>query len=147
MSGTSLDGLDIAYCTFKFNRSKWEYSINAAETIKYSKEWLATLKESHKYSAEKLLQIHSEYGEFLGKKVLHFIKKKNLKSIDFVSSHGHTVFHSPENGFTFQLGNGASVAASCGITSSVRFQNNGCCIKRTRRPAGSHWRQFAISRI
>lgn len=134
MSGTSLDGLDIAYCTFKFNRSKWEYSINAAETIKYSKEWLATLKESHKYSAEKLLQIHSEYGEFLGKKVLHFIKKKNLKSIDLVSSHGHTVFHSPENGFTFQLGNGATVAASCGITTVCDFRTMDVALKGQGAP-------------
>jgi len=122
MSGTSLDGLDIAYCTFKSNKGKWQYSIKCAETIKYSKEWFQKLKEAHHYGGEKLLQIHSEYGEFLGKKVLDFIRKNKLITIDLVSSHGHTVFHNPENGFTFQLGNGASLAATCGITSVCDFR-------------------------
>jgi anhydro-N-acetylmuramic acid kinase len=115
MSGTSLDGLDIAYCTFQLQKSKWQYTLNCAETIKYSKDWYLKLKEAHLLNSEGLLQIHSEYGILLGKKVLSFIKKHKLKDIDFVSSHGHTIFHSPKKGFTFQLGNGASLVSTCGI--------------------------------
>lgn len=115
MSGTSLDGLDIAYCTFKTDKGKWSYSLNCAETIKYSKEWNDRLKEAHLLSSEKLLQLHSEYGILLGNSVQRFIKKHKLKKIDLVSSHGHTIFHRPENGFTFQLGNGAAIATACGL--------------------------------
>jgi len=115
MSGTSLDGLDIAYCTFIFNRNKWQYSINCAETIKYDKQWQLKLKNASHFTAEKLLQSHSEYGIFLGKKVQAFIKKNNIKEIDIISSHGHTIFHQPAKGVTFQLGNGASIASVTGI--------------------------------
>ena len=115
MSGTSLDGLDIAYCTFKLNKGKWVYALNFAETIKYSKIWHRKLKEAHLLPGEELLKAHNEYGVLLGNKVSEFCKKHGLRNIDFVSSHGHTIFHKPQNRFTFQLGNGASLAATCGI--------------------------------
>lgn len=122
MSGTSLDGLDIAYCTFKLNNGKWSYALNCAETIKYSKDWYLKLTKAHLLSSAQLLQMHSEYGLFLGDKVTGFIKKHKLKNVDFVSSHGHTIFHRPENGFTFQLGNGASLASACGIKVVCNFR-------------------------
>jgi anhydro-N-acetylmuramic acid kinase len=122
MSGTSLDGLDIAYCTIQFNKDKWKYSINAAKTVKYSKKWLTILIEAPQYKSEELIQIHSEYGKLLGREVLNFIKKNKLKNIDLVSSHGHTIFHNPLNGFTFQMGNGASIAATCGIKTVSDFR-------------------------
>lgn len=122
MSGTSLDGLDIAHCAFKLDKGKWRYSINCAETIKYNKAWQLKLKEAHLLTAEKLLQTHSEYGELLGKEVLQFKKKHKLKNVDLVSSHGHTIFHNPKEGFTFQLGNGASLASVCGIKTVCDFR-------------------------
>jgi anhydro-N-acetylmuramic acid kinase len=122
MSGTSLDGLDIAYCLFRLKNRKWEYSINKCETIKYSKNWVQKLKEAHLFSSEKLLQTHSEYGEFLGQKVLDFSMKHKLKKVDIVSSHGHTIFHNPQKGYTFQLGNGASIASVSGLPTISDFR-------------------------
>lgn len=113
MSGTSIDGLDIAYCTFKLNKGKWIYTLNCSETIKYSKVWYVRLKESHLLTSENLLQTHSEYGVLLGDNVKKFIRKNRLKNVDLVSSHGHTIFHRPEKGYTFQIGNGASLASTC----------------------------------
>ncbi len=122
MSGTSLDGLDIAYCSFNLNKGKWQYNINIAETIKYDKTWSLILNEIHQYCGEKLMQTHILYGEFIGKKISDFIKKHKIQHIDLVSSHGHTVFHKPSSsaqaghsGYTFQMGNGASIAVVCGI--------------------------------
>lgn len=115
MSGTSLDGLDIACCTFRWDKNEWQYKLHYAETLKYSKQWYLRLKEAHLLSSETLLQAHNEYGKLLGNKVSAFIKKHALKKIDFVASHGHTVFHNPLKGFTFQLGNGASLASACGL--------------------------------
>lgn len=134
MSGTSLDGLDIAYCAFSFDKGKWKYSIKCAETIKYSKDWHEKLKEAYQYSGEKLMQTHSEYGELLGNKVADFIKKHTIKEIDFVSAHGHTVFHNPELGYTFQLANGAGIAAACGIKVVCDFRTLDVALKGQGAP-------------
>ena len=45
MSGTSLDGVDIACCTFFF-KNQWQFNIEKAETIKYPASWLKKLKEA-----------------------------------------------------------------------------------------------------
>jgi anhydro-N-acetylmuramic acid kinase len=122
MSGTSLDGLDIAYCTFSLNKGKWYYSIKKADTVKYDKKWYSKLRDAHQLSSEELIETHAEYGKFLGKKVSGFIGKHSIKRVNLVSSHGHTVFHNPERGYTFQLGNGASLAATCGINVICDFR-------------------------
>lgn len=113
MSGTSLDGLDIAYCQFTQGNA-WNYRILAGKTYPYTKEWREKLSSIEKKSAEELAFLHSEYGHFLGKTAKKFIAENSIKA-DFVSSHGHTVFHQPEKKFTFQLGNGAAIAAECGL--------------------------------
>jgi len=115
MSGTSLDGLDIAYCSFQFNKGKWNYILHSAETIKYSSAWYIQLRDAHLLNGEELIKLHYEYGVLLGDKVNAFIKKYALRNVDFISSHGHTIFHNPKKGFTFQLGNGVSLATTCGI--------------------------------
>jgi len=134
MSGTSLDGLDIAHCTLELYNGKWKHSLNCAETIKYSKDWYLKLKEAHFLSAEELLQTHSEYGVLLGNAVKGFIRNYNLKKVDLVSSHGHTIFHRPENGFTFQLGNGASLASTCGIKTVCDFRITDVALKGQGAP-------------
>lgn len=115
MSGTSLDGLDIAHCTFQYDKDKWSYGLHYAETIKYDAAWYIKLKDAHLLNGEELVKLHHEYGVFLGNKIKKFSKKYQLKDLDFVSSHGHTIFHNPKQGVTFQLGNGTSIAATCGI--------------------------------
>ena len=56
MSGTSLDGVDIACCTFSFKK-RWTFTIEKAETIPYQAGWLKKLKEAHQQSAEKLAEL------------------------------------------------------------------------------------------
>ncbi len=123
MSGTSLDGLDIAYCSFKHEKGKWHFNIKEAVTIKYSSEWLKKLSTAHKLSSIQLLQLHNDYGYYLGACVNKFIKEKTIDKIDFVSSHGHTIFHQPEKHFTFQLGNGAAIAAKCNLPAISDFRS------------------------
>lgn len=110
MSGTSLDGLDIAAIDFQFKNNKWEFQLIAATTIPYSTNWLKTLKNAPTLSGEKLMELHSEYGNFTGKQINEFIQKTNLKP-ELIASHGHTIFHQPEKNFTLQIGNGAEIAA------------------------------------
>ena len=121
MSGTSLDGLDIACCGFS-KREVWEYRIVAATTIQYEAEWLTVLKNAHLFSAEELLTQHARFGKFLGEHVAKFLQQQKFAA-DFVSSHGHTVFHQPSRGFSFQLGEGSSIAAACGLPVVCDFRN------------------------
>jgi anhydro-N-acetylmuramic acid kinase len=113
MSGTSLDGLDIAYCSFTHKKGKWQFSIVAADTVAYPNKWLKKLQSAPALSGLELLKLHNEYGTYSGEQVTGFIKKRKVKSIDLVSSHGHTIFHQPKEKFTFQLGHGAAIAAAC----------------------------------
>ncbi|NUM51175.1 MAG: anhydro-N-acetylmuramic acid kinase [Flavobacteriales bacterium] len=111
MSGTSLDGLDIALCEFKNENKKWNYKIIDATTIPYSKYWKKKLADLYKKESEELLSTHSEYGFFIGKMVANFLYSRKKKA-DFIASHGHTIFHQPTRKFTLQIGHGACIYAA-----------------------------------
>src|ERR1700746_2075206 len=109
MSGTSLDGVDIAFCRFSFQDNKWAFSIEKAETIPYPKEWKEKLLGIEKTDAVTFYQAHTDYGFYLGSLVSDFIIRHHLKT-DLVSSHGHTIFHQPEKKLLFQIGSGRHIA-------------------------------------
>ena len=108
MSGTSLDGLDICYAKFQ-NITNWEFEILKTETIPYSPEWKNRLQNAILLSAEDLLALDKEYGFYLGEKTQEFISKNNITDLDFIASHGHTVFHQPQRKFTLQIGDGRAI--------------------------------------
>ncbi|MPL55541.1 Anhydro-N-acetylmuramic acid kinase [bioreactor metagenome] len=108
MSGTSLDGLDICYAKFQ-NITNWEFEILKTETIPYSIEWKNRLQNAILLSAEDLLALDKEYGFYLGEKTQEFISKNNIVDLDFIASHGHTVFHQPQRKFTLQIGDGRAI--------------------------------------
>jgi anhydro-N-acetylmuramic acid kinase len=112
MSGTSLDGLDIAFCRFTVNNNAWEFEILAAETKTYPEEWRESLLSMETAGGVVFQKIHHDYGYYLGRLVSDFIVRHGIKA-DFVASHGHTVFHQPENKFTVQVGAGSAIAAGC----------------------------------
>jgi anhydro-N-acetylmuramic acid kinase len=121
MSGTSLDGIDIAYCEFNLIAEKWQYKIVTAETIPYNKTWLTRLKELHKQPAFVFPKTDAFYGKYIGQLINTFIAKHQLQ-IDFIASHGHTIFHQPDKGYTAQIGNGANIYAETGITTINDFR-------------------------
>jgi len=123
MSGTSLDGLDLAYCHFTYHEQKWNYKIIAAETVEYESEWKNRLFKAPDISTVDLAALDFEFGRFIGKNVTNFIGLYELENPDFIASHGHTVFHQPEKGFTLQIGSGAAIAAASGITSICDFRS------------------------
>lgn len=114
MSGTSLDGLDIAYVELKVTK-QWSFRIIKAATIRYDKVWEDRLRNAHTQHGQKLMEWHAAYGTFIGQQCLAFIKKHGIRKVDAIASHGHTIFHQPEKGFTFQLGDGQAIQASTGI--------------------------------
>lgn len=124
MSGTSLDGLDLAYCVFQNGASGWKYAIEKTATLKYSSEWLSRLSQAHTLSGVELMALDAAYGTHLGKAARAFADKHALKP-DFIASHGHTVFHQPQRKFTTQIGNGFSLYAACmlPVVSDFRMQD------------------------
>lgn len=114
MSGTSLDGVDLVYV--KISRDK-DYSFEILETksVNYSEKWKNNLQEAFAYSGEKLSKLHADYGVFLGALTNDFIAENNIKNLDFVASHGHTIFHDPDQNYTLQIGSGAHMAAQTGV--------------------------------
>ena len=104
MSGTSLDGLDIAYCNFLKNNKEWEFELISFDFIEYTNTWKKKLADLF-YDVMSLEKVELEYSEFLSNSVNNFIKKNNV-IVDYISSHGHTIFHDPEKGITKQIGNG-----------------------------------------
>ncbi|MGZ5196523.1 MAG: anhydro-N-acetylmuramic acid kinase [Kaistella sp.] len=123
MSGTSLDGLDICFAKFQKENSLWKFEILQAETLPYSPIWEDKLKNSIHLSAEELLALNSEYGFYLGEKVKEFIGKNSLQEIDLIASHGHTVFHQPQNKFTLQIGDGRAIKISNNIPVVYDFRS------------------------
>jgi len=112
MSGSSLDGLDIAFVKFQEKSGKWYYEISQVDCIEYEIEWIAKLKNATDLSAKDYQLLHTEYGKYLGEKVNEFIKSNQLQhTVNLISSHGHTTFHFPEKRMTHQLGEGAAIAA------------------------------------
>jgi anhydro-N-acetylmuramic acid kinase len=122
MSGTSLDGLDFALCEFKSANQTTTYSLLAAETIEYDSAWKNRLQNAFESSAEDYFKLHSSFGEFIGLEVTNFLQKHN-QTTNYIASHGHTVFHNPANGYTTQIGSGATIAAKTGITTICDFRS------------------------
>lgn len=122
MSGTSLDGVDIACCYLQEENGHWEYAIVRAETIPYSAEWKTRLQQLPQAGAMELAHAHAAYGRYLGKLVHDFLTKHNLET-DLVASHGHTIFHQPQHSFTCQIGDGAAIAAACHLPVIADFRS------------------------
>lgn len=112
MSGSSLDGLDIAFVEFSEKAGNWSFEILNATCVPYDINWTEKLKSAINVSAMDYQLLHTAYGKYLGEKVNDFIETNGLHhKVNLIGSHGHTTFHSPEKHMTHQLGEGAAIAA------------------------------------
>lgn len=112
MSGSSLDGLDIAFAEFQEQGGKWGYEILEADCYAYTDEWVARLQQAIHLPARDYLLLHTAYGHYLGEQVNRFIAAHGLEyKVAVIGSHGHTTFHMPGQKMTAQLGDGAAIAA------------------------------------
>jgi len=133
MSGTSLDGLDIALCDFRKNEHSWNYKIIKAKTFKYTDSWKKKLEGACTLNSHDFIMLHNEYGDFIGNKIKTFLSGHSIMP-DLISSHGHTIFHEPNNGLTFQIGNGANITAATGITTISDFRSLDIALKGQGAP-------------
>ncbi|WP_026450290.1 anhydro-N-acetylmuramic acid kinase [Aequorivita capsosiphonis] len=122
MSGTSLDGIDLAEIVFNYTDEKWSFEIQAAETVPYSSYWKDKLRDGINYSEGKLERLDFKYTEKLSEEILKFIREHNIQEIDAICSHGHTILHQPEKGFTYQIGNLPRISKILGRTVICDFR-------------------------
>ena len=120
MSGTSLDGLDMALCNFKYLNQKWNFELISTHFIEYSNDWKEKLANLF-YNNNNINKIEIQYSEFISESVNNFIKKYNLE-VDYISSHGHTIFHNPEKGITKQIGRGDIIFKKTNIPVVYNFR-------------------------
>jgi anhydro-N-acetylmuramic acid kinase len=116
MSGSSLDGLDIAYCRIEETGGQWSYQIIHAECAAFSEEWKKSLSQLQQESISDFFKLHTSFGKWIGKSVNEFIAKYQLfHKVNLIASHGHTALHLPADATTVQIGCGAAIAATTGI--------------------------------
>jgi len=112
MSGSSLDGLDIAMVRLEEVRGKWNFEILAADCLPYTDQWRNDLKHAPLLPATEFLKLHTRYGRYTADCINTFIANNRLEhQANFIASHGHTVMHEPAEHTTFQIGDGATIAA------------------------------------
>ncbi len=110
MSGTSLDGIDLAHVAFTIKNGKWSFQLLECETVPYTTNWLNKLKIAVDFSDIELEKLNSDYTILIGTIINDFISKNKIQNLDAVCSHGHTILHQPQNGFTLQIGNLPKIA-------------------------------------
>lgn len=116
MSGSALDGLDIAFVEFHESSGNWNYTLRSSACYEYSQEWMNKLRNATSLNALDYLLLHVEYGHYIGEQVNKFIADHNIQyQVQLIASHGHTTFHAPYQKMTGQLGDGAAIAAVTGI--------------------------------
>ncbi|WP_306641961.1 anhydro-N-acetylmuramic acid kinase [Sanyastnella coralliicola] len=121
MSGTSLDGLDLALCSFEQNE-KWTFQIEKAVTIPYEYEMAQRLQNPHELDGHGLTRLHIDHGRLTGMAIRDFLASAESEP-DFIAMHGHTIFHDPAHGLTLQISAVPEVAAETGITTIGDFRS------------------------
>lgn len=135
MSGTSLDGLDIALCEIKGAGEDTEVKLKEFYTISYdpqTKKRLRQISSVPQVSLEEVTLMHSWLGDHHGELILDTLKKWDLKpsDIDCIASHGQTIYHAPKiqhgnqnmPNATLQIGDGDHIARKTGIFTISDFR-------------------------
>jgi anhydro-N-acetylmuramic acid kinase len=135
MSGTSLDGLDIALCRFTGSGLQTNFSlvnfitIPYADTFKKEVQQVFARKEA---GLEKVCLLNEYIGSFHGELVLQALDGWKIKpaEVDFIASHGQTIYHAPKRlhnqkaypNATLQIGDGDHLAVKTGILTISDFR-------------------------
>jgi len=135
MSGTSLDGLDIALCNISGSGNQTHLEVLAFETMEYSSSFrdeIESVFSKVEVSMKMLCAMNAKIGIAHAALVKEALKKWNVKvsQVDLIASHGQTVFHAPKTSninkefpnSTLQIGDGDHIAVNTGIITVSDFR-------------------------
>lgn len=122
MSGSSLDGIDLAACSISENNGLLEWKLLDQTTVPLDDAWKKKLADAPALSGYELMKLDAAFGELIGTMVRAWLQDKEMQK-PVIASHGHTVFHDPTQGFTTQIGSGAHIAAITGLKTITQFRN------------------------
>lgn len=135
MSGTSMDGLDIALCAINGAGKETKFELKAFKTIDYSvdfKEKILSIFSKEMVSLETLTLLNAWIGQQNGKMILSALASWNIPSsqVDMIASHGQTIYHAPKSlhpnseygPATLQIGDGDHIAVTTGILTLSDFR-------------------------
>ncbi len=114
MSGTSLDGVDLALIHFTKD-NQWNFEIIHAVTIPYPHDLKKKLEEAINFDQKGLEELNERYTGYLAEIISGFLKKHGITNLDAVCSHGHTIKHEPEKKYTLQIGNLPQLASQLNL--------------------------------
>ena len=117
MSGTSVDGLDVASVRIfgGTDGTPWRCDLQRFVTLAYPDDLRHALWHAMDLSAEDLTRLDKRWAAWAAEAVEHWMASHGVPAPDLISSHGHTVFHRPDEGWTVQIGCGATLHATLGI--------------------------------
>lgn len=124
MSGSSLDGLDLAFVEIVDAIGNWSFELKNSKCIPYDPSFAASLQDAAQLSVPEFLNLNTAYGKLIGNEINTFINENELfHKVNFIASHGHTVYHNPARNTSTQIGDGATIAATTGITTISDLRN------------------------
>lgn len=118
MSGTSLDGMDIAHVEFEMDLQRGDsFKLLSVKTFEIPNDLKLKLQDASNYSVQAICMLDKELAHFFAVCVNQFIaeSKINKASIKAIASHGQTILHQPYNGFTLQIGCGSTLSFLTGM--------------------------------
>lgn len=135
MSGTSMDGLDIALCRCKGNGKDTTVEVLKFKTIPYHEDFKRDIKEifsRRDADLQKVCIMNDKIGLFHAELILSALSEWNFlpEDIDLIASHGQTIFHAPKSyhqldnypNATLQIGDGDHLAVKTGIITISDFR-------------------------
>ncbi|WPU94989.1 anhydro-N-acetylmuramic acid kinase [Mucilaginibacter sabulilitoris] len=135
MSGTSLDGLDIALCSFTGNGLQTSFKLLQFITIPYGQSFKNEVQQvfaRKTVDLEQITLLNAFIGDYHGELVLQALEmwKINPVLVDFIASHGQTIYHAPKrlhqrpgySNATLQIGDGDHLAVKTGILTISDFR-------------------------
>jgi anhydro-N-acetylmuramic acid kinase len=135
MSGTSMDGLDVALCNISGAGETTQVAIEQFKTVAYTeaiKDNIRTVFAKKQIDFEQLALLNGWIGQLHAGMVLDCLKQWGLQpnDVDVIASHGQTVMHAPKalhgkpefSNATLQIGDGDHIAVQTGIVTISDFR-------------------------
>ncbi len=121
MAGSSMDGLDLAHVTFSQEQDEWTFEVEKATTFPYDPALFERLKTSPSIDLKKQQELDVDFGLWIAERINEF--KSGINKVDLLGIHGHTVIHKPEDGISWQLGDGRIITKKTNILAVTDFRS------------------------